>query len=204
MGSRKVVLEKAWFISQNLNDLHESIRRQGDVANKKLEMGVERINQLGTELRDINRMMMRNPGPHNDLMDTHEKLVAELSEYTKVTVTPRSNREGFNVHIGNGHTLVSGSEASTLTLIDGVPDAKERRLAMIEGQGIKAITSNDIDGKIGAMLNMRDEKIPYLMDELGKMAIGFANAVNYLQTQGLDLKAMSVTTCLPMLTQLLR
>ncbi len=188
VGSRKVVLEKAWFIAQNLNDLNESIRRQHDVANKKLEMGVERINQLGQELRDVNRMLIRHNGTPNDLMDKHDKLVAELSEYTKVTVTPRSNREGFNIHIGNGHTLVSGAEASTLALIEGTPDVHQRRLAMIEGKGVKAITSNDIDGKLGAMLDMRDNKIPHILDELGKMSIGFADSVNYLQSQGLDLK----------------
>ncbi|MDA0146961.1 flagellar hook-associated protein FlgK [Vibrio sp. LaRot3] len=188
IGSRKVVLEKAGLIAQNLNDMHEDVRRQYDVANKKLELGVERINQIGTEIRDIHRLMMRTPGPHNDLMDTHEKLVAELSEYTKVTVTPRSNREGFNVHIGNGHTLVSGTEASQLAIVDGFPDAQQKRLAMIEGQGIKPITSRDMDGKIGAMLDMRDEKIPYLMDELGKLSIAFSHEVNHLQSQGLDLK----------------
>ncbi|WP_260259075.1 flagellar hook-associated protein FlgK [Vibrio intestinalis] len=188
IGSRKVVLEKAGLIAQNLNDMHEDVRRQYDVANKKLELGVERINQIGTEIRDIHRLMMRTPGPHNDLMDTHEKLVAELSEYTKVTVTPRTNREGFNVHIGNGHTLVSGTEASQLAIVDGFPDAQQKRLAMIEGQGIKPITSRDMDGKIGAMLDMRDEKIPYLMDELGKLSIAFSHEVNHLQSQGLDLK----------------
>ncbi|GAB2655336.1 flagellar hook-associated protein FlgK [Vibrio panuliri] len=187
VGSRKVVLEKAGLIAQNLNDFYEDVRRQHDVVNKKLELGVERINQIGTEIRDIHRLMMRTPGPHNDLMDTHEKLVAELSEYTKVTVTPRSNREGFNVHIGNGHTLVSGTEASQLALVDGFPDVHQRRLAMIEGEGIKPITSKDMDGKIGAMLDMRDEKIPDVLDELGKMTIGYVNAVNYLQSQGLDL-----------------
>ncbi|EGU31994.1 flagellar hook-associated protein FlgK [Vibrio scophthalmi] len=188
VGSRKVVLEKAWFIAQNLNDLDRDIHRQQDTANKKLELGVERVNQLGLEIRDINRLMMRNPGPHNDLMDRHEKLIGELSEYTKVTVTPRANREGFNVHIGNGHMLVSGTEASTLALVDGFPDAQQQRLAMIEGKGIKPISSKDIDGKIGAMLDMRDNKVPFLLDEIGKLAVGFSNAVNHLQTQGLDLK----------------
>jgi flagellar hook-associated protein 1 FlgK len=132
--------------------------------------------------------MMRTPGPHNDFMDQHEKLINELSEYTKVTVTPRKNAEGFNVHIGNGHTLVSGTEASKLTMIDGYPDVHERRLAMIEGKGIKAITTKDIDGKLGAMLSMRDEKIPQIMDELGKMAASFSYDVNKLQSQGLDLR----------------
>ncbi|MEF1187218.1 FlgK family flagellar hook-associated protein, partial [Vibrio sinaloensis] len=188
VGARKVVLEKSTLITQNLNDFHETVRRQSDVTNKKLDLGIERINQLALEIRDIHRLMMRTPGPHNDFMDQHEKLINELSEYTKVTVTPRKNAEGFNVHIGNGHTLVSGTEASKLTMIDGYPDVHERRLAMIEGKGIKAITSKDIDGKLGAMLTMRDEKIPQLMDELGKMAAAFSYDINKLQSQGLDLR----------------
>lgn len=188
VGARKVVLEKAGLITQNLNEFHETIRRQSDVTNKKLDLGIERMNQLALEIRDVHRLMMRTPGPHNDLMDQHEKLIAELSEYTKVTVTPRKNAEGFNVHIGNGHTLVSGASASKLQMIDGYPDVHQRRLAMIEGKGIKPITTKDIDGKIGAMLDMRDEQIPYLMDELGRMAASFSFEVNKLQSQGLDLR----------------
>lgn len=187
IGARKVVLEKAGIISQTLNEFHETVRQQSDVANKKLDMGLERVNQIAIEIRDVQRLMMRTPGPHNDLRDQHEKLVNELSGYTKVTVTPRSNAEGFNVHIGNGHTLVSGSEASQLKLVDGLPDAHQRRLAIVEGKAIKPITSADIDGKIGAMLDMRDEHIPDVMDELGRMATALSYHVNELQGQGLDL-----------------
>ncbi len=187
LGARKVVLEKASILSDTLNDFHETVRLQSDVINKKLDMGIERINQLALEIRDTHRLMMRSPGPHNDLMDQHEKLVTELSEYTKVTVTPRKNAEGYNVHIGNGHTLVSGTEASQLKMIDGYPDVHQRRLAMVEGKGIKAIQSDDIDGKIGSMLDMRDQHIPQLLDEMGRLATGFSYAVNRLQSQGLDL-----------------
>ncbi|MFB9134981.1 flagellar hook-associated protein FlgK [Vibrio sp. AK197] len=188
VGARKVVLEKADLITQNMNDFHETVRQQYDVTNRKLELGVKRINQLAVEIRDLHRLMMRTPGPHLDLMDEHEKLVNELSEYTKVTVTPRKNAEGFNIHIGNGHTLVSGTEASQLKMIEGYPDTHQHRLAMLEGKGIKPITSKDLDGKMGAMLDMRDTQIPYLLDQLGKMATSFSNEVNELQSQGLDLR----------------
>ncbi|SEG74044.1 flagellar hook-associated protein FlgK [Vibrio hangzhouensis] len=187
VGARKVVLEKADLIRQTLNNFHESVRQQADTANKKLDMGIERVNQLAVEIRDIHRLMMKTPGPHNDLMDKHELLVKELSEYTKVTVTPRANAEGFNVHIGNGHTLVSGTEASQLKMIDGYPDVHQHRLAMVEGKGIKAIKSDDIGGKIEGMLELRDTEIPYIMDELGRLATGFSYEVNKLQHQGLDL-----------------
>lgn len=188
VGARKVVLEKADLITQNMNDFHENIRRQSDATNKGLDVAVERINQLALELRDLQRLMMRTPGPHNDLMDQHEKLVAELSEYTKVTVTQRKNAEGFNIHIGSGHTLVSGTEASQMKMVDGYPDVSQRRLAMIEGKGIKTITTEDIGGKLSALFTMRDKHIPYLMDELGRMATSFSYEVNKLQSQGLDLR----------------
>ncbi|POB71434.1 flagellar hook-associated protein FlgK, partial [Vibrio vulnificus] len=104
------------------------------------------------------------------------------------TVTPRKNAEGFNVHIGNGHTLVSGTEASQLKMIDGYPDVHQRRLAIYEGKSLKPIKSVGLDGKLGAMLDMRDNQIPHVMDELGRMAAGFSDEVNKLQKQGLDLR----------------
>lgn len=188
LGARKVVLEKAKLISQNLNDFHETVRLQKDITNKGLALGVERINQLALEIRDLQRLMMRVPGPHNDLMDKHEKLVSEPSQYTKVTVTQRKHGEGFNIHIGNGHTLVSGTEASQLRVIDGFPDTQQHRLAMVEGKALKAISARDIGGKMEAILDMRDEHIPYLMDEVGRLALSFSHEVNTLQSQGLDLR----------------
>ncbi|ELV8627026.1 flagellar biosynthesis protein FlgK [Vibrio cidicii] len=188
IGARKVLLEKARIIAETVNGFHETVRQQYDVTNKKLDMGIERINQIAVEIRDIHRLMMRTPGQHNDLMDQHEKLVKELSEYTKVTVTPRSNAEGFNIHIGNGHTLVSGTEASQLKMIGGYPDVHQRRLAIYEGNSLKPIKSVALDGKLGAMLDMRDNQIPHVMDEMGRMAAAFSNEVNLLQKQGLDLR----------------
>ncbi|MDF5425974.1 flagellar hook-associated protein FlgK, partial [Vibrio parahaemolyticus] len=61
------------------------------------------------------------------------------------------------------------------------------RLAMVEGNGIKAIKSDDMDGKIGALLEMRDKHIPQLQDEMGRLATGFSYKINQLQSQGLDL-----------------
>lgn len=187
VGARKVVLEKANIIAQNLNDFHETVRREYENTNEGLNVGIKRVNQLAIEIRDLQRLMMRTPGPHNDLMDKHEKLVKELSQYTKVTVTPRKNAEGFNIHIGNGHTLVSGTEASQLKMIDGYPDVKQLRLAMVEGDGVKAITSSDIGGQLGALFEMRDKNIPNLLDEIGRMSTAFSYQVNKLQHQGLDL-----------------
>jgi flagellar hook-associated protein 1 FlgK len=188
MGARKVVLEKADLISQNLNTFYDTVRRESASTNKNLDLAVERINQLAIEIRDVHRIMMRTPGPHLDMMDTHEKLIKELSELTQVTVTPRKNNEGFNVYIGGGHTLVSGVEASRMTMVDGEPDAQKRQLAIVEGKGLKIIKNEGLDGRLAALFKMRDESIPYVQDELGRIATAVSFGANELQAQGLDLR----------------
>lgn len=187
VGARKVLLEKSHLITQNLNHFHEVVRKEKDNINTKISHSVERMNSLAIELRDINRLIMRTPGPHNDLMDKQESLVNELSQYTKVTVTTRGSSEGFNIHIGNGDTLVSGTEASQLKLVNGSPDPKKMQLALVEGQGTKTINPKDINGKLEAFLKTRDETLPYVMDELGRLATSMSFRVNELQSQGLDL-----------------
>lgn len=139
IGARKVVLEKSRLVSQSLNDFYENVRQQNSDVNKKMDLTVERMNGIALELKEINQMMVKTPGPHNDLMDRHEKLIKELSQYTKVTITKRDNENAFNVLIGGGHMLVSGTHSSELKMIAGTPDPLQRRLAMVEGKGMKAI-----------------------------------------------------------------
>ncbi|MGF1762805.1 flagellar hook-associated protein FlgK [Aliivibrio kagoshimensis] len=188
IGARKVVLEKSRLVSQNLNDFQETVRQQYADTNKKMDLVVARMNGIGQEIEELHKLMIKLPGPHNDLMDKHEKLIKELAQYTKVTVTRRAEGNTFNVMIGSGHALVSGTNASELRMINGVPDPQQRRLAMVEGRGVKAIQSDDIGGQMASLFEQRDHTIPQVLDELGRVAIGFSGQVNALQEQAIDLR----------------
>ncbi|KDM93040.1 flagellar hook-associated protein FlgK [Photobacterium galatheae] len=188
LGARKVVLEKAKMVAAGLNDTHRVLAEQKDVTNDVLAKTLNRVNDIGRELVEIHEALLKTPngGADNDLMDKHQTLINELSTYTKVTVT-RKNTETFNVLIGTGHTLVSGTHASELKMIDGDPDPQQTRLAVVAGKSLKAISSDDIGGKLASLFEYRDKTLPQVMDELGKMAVGFTDSVNQLQSQGLDL-----------------
>ncbi|MDX1302367.1 flagellar hook-associated protein FlgK [Photobacterium sp.] len=188
MGSRKVVLEKAKLVAAGLNDNHTILAQQKTVANDVLARTLDRVNDIGKELVDIHKALVKTPasGADNDLMDRHQNLVNELSQYTKVTVT-RKNDEVFNIMIGSGHTLVSGIESSELRMVSGKPDPQQTQLAVVEGKSLKTIRNDDIGGKLAALFQYRDETLSQGMDEMGRIAIGFADSVNELQSQGLDL-----------------
>ncbi|EPE37959.1 flagellar hook-associated protein 1 [Candidatus Photodesmus katoptron] len=185
IGIRKIVLAKAAIVSNGFNDFDERIKNQASVIDEKLNLSIEHINQLAYELCKLQRLMIRIP-KNNDLMDRHKQLISELSQYTKVIVTPRKDSKSYNIHIGSGHTLVSGVEASQLKIIGGYPDIRQRRLAIIEGENIKAIIPKDISGSIGALFDIRDKYIPKILDEVGRMSVSFSYEVNKLQSQSLD------------------
>ncbi|OLQ76026.1 flagellar hook-associated protein FlgK [Photobacterium proteolyticum] len=189
MGSRKVVLEKAKMVAKGLNDNHGILSRQKSETNEVLSRTLSRVNDIARELVDVHKALVKTPasGHDNDLLDRHQSLINELSEYTKVTVT-RKNAESFNVMIGSGHTLVSGTESSELRMVSGKPDPQQTQLAIVEGKSLKTIRNDDIGGKMAALFQFRDETLTHAMDEIGRIAIGFSKSVNELQLQGLDLK----------------
>ncbi|CAG19321.1 flagellar hook-associated protein FlgK [Photobacterium profundum] len=188
LGSRKVVIEKAKLVASGLNDSYGTLAKQKNEANEVLSGTLNRVNDIGRELVDVHKALVKTPasGADNDLMDRHQNLINELSQYTKVTVTPKNN-ETFNVMIGSGHTLVSGTESSELRMINGKPDPQQTQLAIVEGKALKPIRNDDIGGKLAALFQYRDETLSQAMDEMGRIAIGFSDSVNELQSQGLDL-----------------
>ncbi|MGF1874772.1 flagellar hook-associated protein FlgK [Photobacterium frigidiphilum] len=188
LGSRKVVIEKAKLVASGLNDSYGILAKQKSEANEVLSGTLNRVNDIGRELVEVHKALIKTPasGADNDLMDRHQNLINELSQYTKVTVTPKNN-ETFNVMIGSGHTLVSGTESSELRMINGKPDPQQTQLAIVEGKALKTIRNDDIGGKLAALFQYRDETLSQTMDEMGRIAIGFSDSVNELQSQGLDL-----------------
>ena len=188
LGSRKVVIEKAKLVASGLNDSYGILAKQKSETNEVLSGTLNRVNDIGRELVEVHKALIKTPasGADNDLMDRHQNLINELSQYTKVTVTPKNN-ETFNVMIGSGHTLVSGTESSELRMINGKPDPQQTQLAIVEGKALKPIRNDDIGGKLAALFQYRDETLSQTMDEMGRIAIGFSDSVNELQSQGLDL-----------------
>ncbi|MGF1680421.1 flagellar hook-associated protein FlgK [Photobacterium minamisatsumaniensis] len=188
IGGRTVVLEKAKMVTAGLNDNFDVLSRQQSETSQVLSRTLNRVNDIAKELAEVHKGLVKTPisGHDNDLLDRHQNLINELSEYTKVTVT-RKNDESFNVMIGSGHTLVSGIEASELRMVNGKPDPQQTQLAIVEGQSMKTINNDDIGGKMAALFQYRDETLSHAMDEMGRIAIGFSHSVNELQQQGLDL-----------------
>ncbi|WP_394210741.1 flagellar hook-associated protein FlgK [Enterovibrio calviensis] len=186
MGARKVVLEKSRLVAAGLNDINNALQSQEMDTSVEIDATLTRMNDIGREIVDIHKAIVKSQTVDNDLLDRHQRLINELSEFTQVSVNQRDDGL-YNVIIGSGHTLVSGLHSSELQTVPGVPDHQKRRLALVEGKALKPIDNGDIRGKLGAMFEYRDKTLGQARDELGRLAAGFAMSINDLQSQGYDL-----------------
>ncbi len=186
MGARQVVLDKSRLVVSSFNELNTLLQTQETDTSIEIDATLNQVNNIGKELVDVQRGLLKSAAVDNDLLDRQDRLVNELSEFTQVTVN-RGDDGLINVIIGSGHTLVSGLNASELRTVVGVPDPQKRRLALVEGKSLKAISHADIGGKLGGMFEYRDKTLGRVRDSLGALSVGFAMSMNELQFQGIDL-----------------
>ncbi|SKA48432.1 flagellar hook-associated protein FlgK [Enterovibrio nigricans] len=186
MGARKVVLEKSRMVAAGLNDINTMLQAQEADTTVEIDATLTRMNDIGREIVDIHKALLKSQAVDNDLLDRHQRLINELSEFTQVSINQRDDGL-YNVIIGSGHNLVSGLSSSELKTVPGVPDHQKRRLALVEGKTLKPIDNADIRGRLGAMFEYRDSTLGQARDELGRLSAGFALSINELQSQGFDL-----------------
>ncbi|WP_150142527.1 flagellar hook-associated protein FlgK [Candidatus Enterovibrio escicola] len=190
MGSRGIVLEKSRLVVAGFNDIDIVLQSLEMDTSDEIDATLRRINDIGIEIVDIHKALLKSPAVDNDLLDRHQSLINELSELSQVSVNQRDDGL-YNIIIGSGHTLVSGLYSSELKTIHGDPDHQKRRLALIEGKSPKVINNKDMHGKLGAMFEFRDNTLVQVRDELGRLAAGFVISLNDMQSQGIDLKGNS-------------
>ncbi|MCQ1058292.1 flagellar hook-associated protein FlgK [Photobacterium sp. ZSDE20] len=188
LGSRKAILENASLVSQTVNSTYDTLSSMQRDVNDQLVATVDRVNSLGQEIATLNKRIQENPaGEKNDLFDKQQSLINELAQYTKVTALKGKDNLANTVIIGDGQTLVSGTESSRLTVIPGEPDPLQTRIAVDDGHNATPLNAENMGGILGAMIGFRTDVVERSIDEVGRMAIGFAGQVNTIQRQGLDL-----------------
>lgn len=188
LGSRKAVLENASLVSQTVNSTYDTLAGMQRDVNDQLVATVDRVNTLGQEIATLNKRIQENPaGEKNDLFDKQQSLINELAQYTKVTALKGRDNLANTVIIGDGQTLVSGTESSRLAVIPGEPDPLQTQVAVDDGHNTTPISTDSLGGRLGAMVAFRRDVVERSLDEVGRMAIGFAGQVNTIQRQGLDL-----------------
>jgi len=157
-------------------------------TNGEIADSVHSINGIIRDIADINEKIIRilpGTGGRNDLLDTREQLLSDLSEMVDFNVVENENGT-VTVFLANGMPLVEDQQVSELDVV-----ANEENNAFYN-----VVFANDTDrvlndvfngGRMKGLLEIRDTDVPAYMERLDTLAAAVADEVNVRHQAGYDM-----------------
>lgn len=195
LGLRQIMLDQARILSDQFNGMQSDFDQIHKSVTGEIEESAKRISDLAQEIAALNSEMLTNKGTAsvagqpNDLMDQRDQLVNELAKFVNVSTVEDNNRL-LTVMIGEGTTLVSGTEALSMTVVPGDPDPKQTEVALVTRTGQSHVGTGKLGGSLGALFQYRDHELKIANSEVNRLAIAFSQTMNDMQAQGLDLNGL--------------
>jgi flagellar hook-associated protein 1 FlgK len=154
--------------------------------NGRITATVTEISALAQQIADVNqRIATAGTAPANDLLDSRDRLIGQLSAKIAVQTVPQADGT-VNVMIGTGQSLVTGARAYTLTVGGGPYDAARPEIYFSGSSGSGSVTEQMTGGELGGLLDFRRQVLDPARASVGRVVTGLAMTANQQHQLGLD------------------
>ena len=190
-AERQTLLSSAAGLTGRFQSVDGQLAQISEGINTQIAGSVTNINSFSKQIASLNDAIEKatagaNGVPPNDLLDQRDLAITELSKEVKVSVSNQPG-SGYNVTIGNGQPLVIGTTVFTVQPVPSVTDQSRLELAYQNGTSLTRIPESAIaGGNLGGLFDFRANSLDPARNELGRVAIGLASAVNDQSRLGLD------------------
>jgi flagellar hook-associated protein 1 len=190
---RQLLLTQSEGLVSRFQSLDTRLNDQLSNIDNELSAAVASINSLSQSLGELNQSIAIAIGAGqgdlpNNLMDARDETLRELSEYVNVSVFSTGSDGQMNVFIGNGQPLVLGGDASILSTEPSISNSELQDITIIANGRSQTISSELSGGKIGGLLDFRDNELNSAINNLGRIALVFADTINDQHALGMDLE----------------
>jgi flagellar hook-associated protein 1 len=190
ISSAQALAGKFQSTDRYLTDLNASVNDQVGGA-------VQQINAYTAQIASLNHQIGQLEGVSggqaaNDLLDTRDQLVSDLSKLVGVTVVKQDNGQ-YNLSIGVGQTLVLGDRAATVSAVASAADPTRTAMALSTTSGTAVELSDSVvtGGTLGGLLTFRSQALIPTQNSIGRLAVTMADAINAQHRTGVDMKGAS-------------
>lgn len=192
-ANRALVREKMISLTKYINSTAENLKSTQNEINFEVGTNIKKINSYSDRISGLNKeiyLIELNGSSANDLRDSRDLLVDELSEIANINASETNGR--FKVSIG-GVALVDGEVSNKLkypapTIIN--PLNNEEKLYQLEWENgnkleLKSGTLKGlIDVRDGDGVNQKYRGVPFYMKRLNQFARVFADKMNDIHSKG--------------------
>ncbi len=192
LPERQVLIGQAQVLADRFHYLDSNFKDTGEQMNARIEASVLDINSLAKNIADLNRQITRATAAAggqqpNDLLDTRDQLINELSQRIGVATTTQSDG-AINIMVGNGQPLVVGVTANQLQTFPDPLDGTRTLVGTAGAGGFTDISRFLSGGELGAVVDFREQVLDPAISKLGLLASGLSATFNDQHQLGLDLQ----------------
>lgn len=188
-SSRQAMLSSAETLAGRFRMMDDALNSRRVGLEQRLDDAVASANAITRQIGTLNERIVVAQGrgdPPNDLYDQRDALVQQLAGLGAIS-TARQDDGSMNVYLGNGSPLVVGASVFQLKSQPDRFDAMRRSVGLDTGTGITEFASGDqVGGEIGGLMNARADVIDRAQDQLGRIAMVLAEAINTQHRLGQD------------------
>jgi flagellar hook-associated protein 1 FlgK len=185
-ASRQALIGKANSLVSTYRSLASQFQQLDQSTNQQISSSVDSINSLSQSIADLNNQIQKSyagGAVPNDLLDSRDQAVANLSAIVGVNVSQSSDHM-YTVTVGNGLALVNGSQATKLSTATNAYDSSRLE---VTAPGGTVISSQLGSGSLGATFDFRSTVLDPARNQLGRAAIALTTAFNAQSAKGIDL-----------------
>jgi flagellar hook-associated protein 1 FlgK len=187
-NARSQFLTTAQALTARLNSMSSQLSDQNSTINTQLTDQVNQINSLASSIASLNKQITAssaggtNP---NSLLDARNEAVRSLNELVGAKVV--ENNGNYDVYVGNGQSLVSGTTSFQMSTGPSSDDSTQFAVKISYGAGNTTdVTSVVSGGSMGGLLRYRSDVLTPAVNQLGQVALALSDTVNTQLQQGVD------------------
>jgi len=184
---RSALLNTAESLAAMFRDMSSGLKDIRMNAEQEISSVVTQINSIVSAIGDLNEQIVAagsSKGDANVMLDKRTELLKSLGNLVDINTV--EGRDGsIKVFLSDGGLLVDGTMTRSLALEPKSTDRSVSDIVFADQPG-EAITTGIKQGKLGALLEVREEIIPRYMNMLDTLAKGIADEVNTVHRSGFD------------------
>ncbi|MGM0644614.1 MAG: flagellar hook-associated protein FlgK, partial [Thermodesulfobacteriota bacterium] len=186
-SERVTVLENGKKLAERFESAVLDMDKLTEDINAEVTTAVGQVNSITEKIAELNGEIQGVETANrtaNDQRDQRNRLVDELGELVNVDVLEQPDG-GIIINAAGGYTVVNGVSNYEISM-------RDKEVNWEKTSGSRTIISDDISGgKIGGLLEIRDEVIPKYTAEMDELAREMIWAVNYQHSMGTGLEYFS-------------
>ena len=184
-------VNEAVEMAQYFNDMGNQVQQMRTQADAEINAAIDVINAELEVISDLNAQITNSlvkGQPVGDLEDRRDVAVKTISGYMDLQEFKDSSGQ-LRLFTASGRSLVSGVSYGTLSYtVTPFMTANENYPATISGIYLNGpgndITTEITTGKIGALIEMRDQTLPAMTSQLDQLAGQMRDEVNRVHNRG--------------------